>query len=189
MIDVIAPLLSGLVAGLVGSLVGGAVVWWSLRGRMDVLAAVSRVPQSDSPSLACLREDVRRLVLQQAAQDEVHIERLHQWQRDLMRFLGDSQKRQTDDFRALLQPATASPLAASTASAPVPIATVVSAAASCPPAPVPRPLPSDAPSFVAVLPARELTDEEIDALPPELPEPTRRKRLAQRAAAPPMRGI
>lgn len=193
MIDLVAPLMSGLAAGLGGSLVGAAVAWWMLRGRMEALAVALRVPQNEPPSLASLRDDMHRLAKRQAAQDDVQIERLHQWQRDLICFLGDSQKRQVADLRALLHPAAVS---ASTASA---AETLAPAAVARPAAPVPRPPQPDAVAVAVAVaaataaapppPARELTDEEIDALPPELPEPTRRKRLAQPPATPKMRGI
>ncbi len=169
-------LVVGLVAGLLGAVMGAAAACWLLRARMDALAAALRAPRSDPRPLVSLQNEVRQLAQRLAMQDDVQVERLHQWQREVVRFVGESQKRQAPEWRAPSKQGADVPTAGAMPKRPhEPMF-----------APVPRP---PAAASVAAPPARELTDEEIDALPPELPAPTRRKRLAQAPAKPTMRGI
>lgn len=176
MSEIAEALALGLIAGLIGAAMGAAAAWWLLRARMDALAAALRAPRSDPRPLVSLQNEVRQLAQRLATQDDVQIERLHQWQRELVRFVGENQKRQAAESGAPSKPGAGVPAAGAVpqrAHQPVPPA-------------VPRP---PAAASVAEPAARELTDEEIDALPPELPEPTRRKRLAQAPSKPTMRGI
>ncbi len=185
MSDFAVALAAGLIAGFVGALVGAATMWSVLRDRMDADAPGLQEPQMSQLQLASLRSDLRQLAQQQAMQEDIQIRRLYQWQRDVMRFVDESQKRQAADGGALqraVAPATAT--AASTPTAPSPRDAEMPDLSGVPAG------AAESSSTRALAPAtRGLTDAEIDAVPPELPERMRRRRPAQAPAKPTMQGI
>lgn len=154
-------------AGLLGTAVGAAWVWSALRRRMDAYAAQLHVPHVDPQQLASLRADLHQLAQQQAMQDDIQVQRLYQWQCDFMRFVDESRRRQVSDASEASEAADVSAAGA--------LQQAVAADVS--------------PAHADVSATRELTDAEIDALPPELPEPARRKRLGRVPATPAMHGV
>ena len=199
-------LLGCLLSGLVGAAAGA---WWCSRRVQQVLCAQLRLalhelapwpiepqrpadrPERDAQSIQAVRQAIQvELEFQErqlAERDRARAEEQRLWQTD-------HDERRAAEFRALLH-AMSAQSAISTA-APVrhrgPACALAPApsVSARPPEMMQTPLPRPAPSYAADAPEIELSDEEIDALPAEPPEPNpARKRILPAPKKPVMREL
>ena len=203
---ILLPLFGCLLAGLMGAAAGAL---WSSRRVQRVLRAQLRLalhelaplpiepqrpaelPERDAQWIQSVRQAIQvELEFQErqwAERDRARVEEQRLWQTD-------HDERRAAEFRTLLQALSAQ--SAILTAAPVQHRGPASALAPAPsvsarpPEMMQRPLPSPAPSYAPDEPEIELSDEEIDALPAEIPVPGRaRKRILPAPKKPVMREL
>lgn len=197
---------------LLAVLTGTSVVaWWCVRRLRAAFGEQIRLALRDLPALAQGRlqpvdapgrnADVAQAV-RQAIQIELEFQERQQAERDqaraeeLRRWQADQEERRAQEFRALLHVMSAQsargPLPSGDAQRAAPRSPVASAPATSarPPELMQTPLPRSQPAFEPEAPAVELSDEEIDALPAEVPMAGRpRKRVLPAPTKPVLRDL
>lgn len=205
-------LLGCLLAGLMGAAAGA---WWCTRRVCLALRSQLRLalhellplpiepqrpvglPDRDAQFIQAVRQAIQiefeSQERQLAERDRARVEEQRRWQTD-------HDERSEQELRAALQVLSAAstksadPRASTAASArhhgPSNAPSPAPAVSARPPELIHTPLPRPQPAYVPEEPVFELSDEEIDALPAEIPAPDRaRKRLLPAPRKPEMRGL
>jgi hypothetical protein len=176
---VVYLLLGSFAMGLLGAVVGTWVLAQRVRAQLAGQLQAAGMPQMVQQAIQIELEFLSR---RQTERDEAHAQEQQRWQ-------AGQDERLAEVRRVLLQ-ALAAQAGKSMPSAVVKPAAPAPIASARPPELMSTPLPRPQPVHEPEPPALELSDEELDALPPELPASAKpRKRMQAAPKKPVMRDL